>query len=103
MLGFLWRAEWFRGGLGSRWRRDGVSDARCVPRKVGCLGEQLFRSLFDICKSRESGRGYARLQGFYHDSPHLRLLIPDVGFRREGAVPRRNAAAKGALHACSAT
>ena len=33
----------------------------------------------------------------------LRLLIPDVSFHREGAAPRRNGAAKGALHACIAT
>jgi hypothetical protein len=65
------------------------------------LGEQLFRSSFCLCKSREFGRGYVCLQGFYHDSPHWRLLIP--GFHREGAVPMRNEAAKGALLAWIAT
>jgi hypothetical protein len=94
VLGFLWPAEWFRGGQRSRWRRGRVSDAGCVPGRSWWLGEQFFGSPFYLCKSRETERGYACLQGFYHDSPHLRLLIPDVRFHREGAVPRRNGAAR---------
>jgi len=75
----------FRRGERSRCRQGWVSDAGCVPGKPGCLGEQIFRSLFYVCKSKESERGYARLQGFYHGSPQLRLLIPDVSFHREEA------------------
>ena len=84
--------------------RGRVSGAGCVPGTESRLGEQLFRSPFSLCRSRESGRGYACFyhdSGFYHDSPHRRLLIR--GFHREGAVPRRNEAAKGALLACIAT
>ena len=87
MLGLVWPGAWFRGGPRSGWR----------------LGEQVFCSPFYFCKSRERGRGYACVQGFYHDWPHLRLLIPEVSCHREGAVPRRNGAAMGALHPCIVT
>ena len=49
------------------------------------------------------GRGCAGLQGFCDGSPDVQLLIPEVSFHREGAVPRRNGVAKGALLACIAT
>jgi hypothetical protein len=73
-------------------RKGGVSGACCVPGRGRRLGEQLFRSPFYLCKSREFGRGYARLQGFYHGSPHLQLLIPGGKFpsRRSGSQAERS-------------
>jgi hypothetical protein len=53
------------------------------PGRGWWLGEPLFRSRFYLYKSRERGRGYGCLQGFYHDSPYLRLLIPEVSCHRE--------------------
>jgi hypothetical protein len=68
-----------------------VSGAGCVPGRGSRLGEQLLRSRFYLCNSREFGRGYAGLQGLYHGSPHLQLLIPGGKFpsRRSGSKAER--------------
>src|SRR5579859_5382646 len=92
-VGLGWAAQPFAAWPGQRrWLRAGK-------------GEPAGRATlpFAVLSLQEPGvwAGLCLSPGFLHDSPHLRLLIPS--FHREGAVPRRNETAKGALLACIAT
>jgi hypothetical protein len=74
--------------LGACWEREAAwasrSSVRCSKSaRVGSLGEVMPVSRVSIMTHHTYG-----------------VLIPDVSFHREGAVPRRHGAAKGALQAC---
>ena len=88
-----WR-EWFWGGQRRDWRRNrvGISGNACVLRRGVCLGKQLFPLLFYLCGGRGLGLGpgYAHPQVSNVHSSRLRLLVSDVSFHRERAVPWRD-------------
>jgi hypothetical protein len=65
----------------------------CALCALGLLPEEFFECVgFFFCRF-----------GVFVIGGGANSKIPDVSFHREGAVPRRNGAAKGALDACSAT